>query len=1112
MWKRLVATIAGTPLVLVGISLTPIGAAAIDPCEITATRGGVAVSTSEVEITSYSIYCVAKFKTVANDYSFTVPAGITKVDYLVVGGGGGGASGGGGAGGVLMSNDYSVTPGASIAIAVGAGGVGGAGNSSPAAGKGSSSSFGSITAAGGGRGGAGGASGTEVNGASGGGSRYDCTTPSCGAGIAGTGTAGQGNNGGYSTYGSYGAGGGGGGAGGAGFNTTQQHQGARGGIGVISGITGSDVYYGGGGGGGINANDNQSTDNYRGPGGLGGGGTGSGFGRSGGPLGTNANATAGAPNTGGGGGGTDPEDINAGAGGSGVVILRWVSNVNLKTITFSSNTGTPTTTTQRVGSGVSTALNASTFSRTGFVFMGWTAAADGTGTVYSDGQSFSTTSDVTLYAKWEAGVTHTIVFNANGGTGTMASQTAGASVAINANQFTRSSYTFNGWNTEADGSGFAYPAGAIYAFQSGTTLYAQWRAVVATYTVSFFGNGAEGGTTASQSASTTSSLNLNGFTRTGYSFLGWHTSNGSSTAQYLDGQNYAFTSDLSLYAIWALQADRTLSFNGNNSTSGSTSSQVARSGTILSTNGFARSGHTFRNWNTAADGSGVTYQPNYVYSFAAALTLYAQWGANYTITYNSNSADSGTVPGSQSSYVGSPGLNLGLNAGNLKRTGYRLAGWNTNSSATGTPYALGASSVTFTESKTLYAQWAPAVYSVIYSPNGALAGIEPSAVTFTVGRTVTVARNEGQLEKPGFTFGGWSTTPNGTGTLYQPATANVSLSEDTTLYAVWISPSGSSSGGGSSFNSLPTPSPTPTVTAKPTVNPKPRPTPTPNAAPTVRPVPPKVSTDTSNGDQILAQGGLKPGTVEKSEPLVKRVIEELAAILKPIAIDIANKPAPAPNETLDAETALQAAGAAADKRVLDLPSLVQVGNELQPSRIVLIENTKLQLVTANGGVLNVQAKDGQNPIPVDSTGRVQMVRSNTVETGGAGLRPNSEFAVYLFSEPMLLGVGKTDSQGNFYASFPVDEKLPLGEHTLQVNGITAAGDSSSISLPVVVVESQAVASKNAMVSGEGEASTDTGAWTISNYICWLLILLLLLIIAFIVRRIYLASRKKKKHK
>jgi uncharacterized repeat protein (TIGR02543 family) len=392
------------------------------------------------------------------------------------------------------------------------------------------------------------------------------------------------------------------------------------------------------------------------------------------------------------------------------------------------------------------------------------------------------------------------------------------------------------------------------------------------------------------------------------------------------------------------------------------------------------------------------------------------------------------------------------------------------------------------------------VYSVIYSPNGALAGVEPAAVTFTVGRTITVARNTGQLEKPGFTFGGWSTAPNGTGTIFEPATGNVSLSEDTTLYAVWISPSGSSSGGGGSFNALPTPSPTPTVTVKPTVNPKPKPRPTPT---------PNVSPEPSNGDQILAQGGLKPGTVQKSEPLVKRVIEELAAVLKPVVIDIATKPAPAPNDAIDPETALQAAGAAADKKVLDLPSLVQVGNELQPSRIVLIENTKLQLVTANGGVLSVQAKDGETPIPVDSTGRVQMVRSNSVETEGVGLRPNSEFAVYLFSEPMLLGIGKTDSLGNFYASFLVENKIPLGQHTLQVNGILASGKSSSISLPVVVVESVKAARSNAMPSSI-MADDANYLFGIPLYIVWSLLFLLLLLLAWLVRRRYLAGKKRRK--
>ena len=821
-------------MVITTLSLSPNIATAIDPCESQITKSGVTASSSDVEVTSYSIYCVAKFKTVASDYRFTVPVGITKLDYLVVGGGGGGASGGGGAGGVLMANDYAVTPGTAITVSVGRGGDGGAGGNSVIASKGSPSTFGNISAQGGGRGGASGVGGTDVNGASGGGSRFDCTGSGCGNGIAGTSTAGQGNNGGYSTYNSYGAGGGGGGAGGAGFNTTRNYIGGNGGIGITSDITGTSTYYGGGGGGGINSNDNQyvglnassqliyspttAFTNGGGQGGLGGGGRGSSWGRSGGVAGAMANATAGAPNTGGGGGGTDPEDINAAAGGSGVVILRWVSNVNLKTLTFNSNTPTPTTTTQRVGSGVVTPLSLNSFSRTGYVFTGWTTAQDGTGTVYADGDPYTTSTDVTLYAKWAAGVTKTITFDRNGGSGSMTAQVAGTSVAINPNEFARSNYTFNGWNTAANGSGFAYSEGAIFSFQEDTTLYAQWQPVVATYRVTFYGNAADGGTTASQSASTTTPLNLNGFTRTGFNFLGWNTNYSSGSATYRDGQNYAFTSDVNLYAIWVAQTNNNLVYDGNGSTSGSTAGQTANSSTMLRANGFARTGYTFKNWNTAADGTGASYQSNYVYSFAAGLTLYAQWGAHYTVSYDANTSDTGTVPSAQNSYVGSPGLNLPLNTGSLKKAGYRLAGWNDNQAGTGTPYALGASSVKFTSDKVLYAQWAPAVYSVIYAANGAAAGIEPSPVTFTYGSTLTVARNTGQLEKPGFTFSGWATAPDGTGQVFEPDTPNVALSNDTVLFAKWVSIASVPVSGNT--NTVPSPSPSPSPSSKVSVFPK----------------------------------------------------------------------------------------------------------------------------------------------------------------------------------------------------------------------------------------------------------------------------------------------------
>ena len=48
---------------------------------------------------------------------------------------------------------------------------------------------------------------------------------------------------------------------------------------------------------------------------------------------------------------------------------------------------------------------------------------------------------------------HTVTFNSNGGTGTMSAQTANVPTALTANTFTRTGYTFSGWNTAAGGAG-----------------------------------------------------------------------------------------------------------------------------------------------------------------------------------------------------------------------------------------------------------------------------------------------------------------------------------------------------------------------------------------------------------------------------------------------------------------------------------------------------------------------------------------------------------------------------------------------------------------------------------------------------------------------------------
>ncbi len=119
---------------------------------------------------------------------------------------------------------------------------------------------------------------------------------------------------------------------------------------------------------------------------------------------------------------------------------------------------------------VPTALTANAFTYTGYTFQGWNTAADGSGTAYADEAVYDFAADVTLYAQWTALPSHTVTFDANGGDGAMAPQTANVPTALTANAFTYTGYTFQGWNTAADGSGTAYADEAVYDFAADVTL------------------------------------------------------------------------------------------------------------------------------------------------------------------------------------------------------------------------------------------------------------------------------------------------------------------------------------------------------------------------------------------------------------------------------------------------------------------------------------------------------------------------------------------------------------------------------------------------------------------------------------------------------------------
>lgn len=159
--------------------------------------------------------------------------------------------------------------------------------------------------------------------------------------------------------------------------------------------------------------------------------------------------------------------------------------------------------------------------------------------------------------------TYTVNYNANGGSGSMESETfsVGRNSNLAANKFTRSGYTFQGWAKSAGATAAEYSDKAVVADLAGgktsVTLYAVWKAdPVSTYTINYDGNGNTSGYMNSEKATCNTTVNLrkNSFKKFGYRFLGWSMNKNATTAQYTDGQSVKNLAQsggtVTLYAVW----------------------------------------------------------------------------------------------------------------------------------------------------------------------------------------------------------------------------------------------------------------------------------------------------------------------------------------------------------------------------------------------------------------------------------------------------------------------------------------------------------------------------------------------------------------------------------
>lgn len=190
--------------------------------------------------------------------------------------------------------------------------------------------------------------------------------------------------------------------------------------------------------------------------------------------------------------------------------------------------------------------------------------------------------------------------------------------------------------------------------------------------------------------------------------------------------------------------------------------------------------------------------------------------------YSTGSLTDTTTPGAEYSYKNKGGI-VGSTNGNV--TGcYFLDATATNGigSLSGTASDTGAAPKTDAQLKTpsTYTNWSTAVweitsvaypvfkqavtYSVVYNANGSTSGTVPvDSNTYAEGATVTVLANSGTLTKTGYTFAGWNTAADGTGTDYAPDATFAMGTNNVTLYAKWSQSGGGNGGssGGSSSSS-----------------------------------------------------------------------------------------------------------------------------------------------------------------------------------------------------------------------------------------------------------------------------------------------------------------------
>ena len=278
--------------------------------------------------------------------------------------------------------------------------------------------------------------------------------------------------------------------------------------------------------------------------------------------------------------------------------------------------------------------------------------------------------------------------------------------------------------------------------------------------------------------------------RPGHTQLGWNQDRNATQAQ---AEVTMVEGGMAVYAVWVGNPVLTYDTNKPATWSGQMPSTPASVSVAYNTAAADKSGwaagdtgkipgYRFDGWYTAPNG-GNKYDFNT--PLTGNVTVYAHWvGNGYTVRFTGNGATGGNTPDQAFQY--NIGQNLHRNG--FTRDGYTFTGWRRadNQQAYGDGQWVNNLTTQPNGIVTMVAQWSANEAHIRYNPNppaGKTTGGQgtPNWDGHT-GDTPAIGGNGWTID--GYTFAGWTTSPDGSGARYAPGarwTANGTL----TLYAQW---------------------------------------------------------------------------------------------------------------------------------------------------------------------------------------------------------------------------------------------------------------------------------------------------------------------------------------